>query len=68
MLPLMLGRLLHEERQRRIESDLERRRLLAPVEPEDEAATPEQTKSAVVRARPIGLAQDPGGDAVCGAS
>jgi hypothetical protein len=67
MLPLTLGRLLHEERQRQIESDLERRRLLAPSDPDDEPQAPARPQPAKP-ARAVRLAQDSAGDPICRAS
>jgi hypothetical protein len=59
MLPLTLGRLMHEERQRQIESDLERRRLLAPSESFDEPVIPVRSRPAVPRAHSVRRAPDP---------
>ncbi len=70
MLPLTLGKILDEERQRQIESTLQRRRWLAPSEPE--AAPPGSSDNAVVgrhshgaRSMTRAQAQDPGTGSVC---
>lgn len=65
MLPLSLGRILEEERQRQIESTLERRRLLAPVEPP--ATLPGPSGRTRERRRPTTIvrSQAPGTDPVC---
>jgi hypothetical protein len=65
MLPLSLGRILEEERQRQIESTLERRRLLAPVEPPATLPGPAERTSTVRRRPTVARAQAPGGDPVC---
>jgi hypothetical protein len=68
MLPLMLGKIIHDERQRAIEEALERRRLLAPVDLV-EVRTSWASRAADVPAgtatRAARLAQEPSTDPIC---
>lgn len=65
MLPLTLGKLLDEERQRQIESTLQRRRWLAPSDPTATSPGPSGRTATVRRPPNAARAQARGSDPIC---